>query len=463
MFTEDFEDGFTPRVWSDCTSGLEDGNPEYGIQYTEISAVYANSGTNSLEFRVGAGSILKTLEVQVGPDEAELSFYHIQDFSSGVGTDQWFALFDNATSFNQGDAVEVWADTNTTFTQYTYTLTEGTHELIWRLRGDALSYSYIDDVEITGDASVIEPAGEIEIKSGIHPMEYNGDPFDVLSTMPSTTVLSNGGDIRFSIENTYKKLVITDIRLENNSGEYSIAYDPTNPDGTTPDGECEIDYNDNKEFVINFSASAGGPYTTDVIVESNDDYDGTDESTYTFELSISATGTTELYEDFDTSDGDFTGLSSGVTWDLDESSNGYGELPHLQNTYVIDNYGVQFGQVQTSGGVDSTPMTHGGWGRITTNASYDLTPNGGTLIFNYRLDSEYYDAFEFETNRNSGSWNDTFGGFELNESGDTDWRQVTVALPQGSYQFRWEYDKDDSISLPMDCAWIDNVVIVKNP
>ncbi len=44
-------------------------------------------------------------------------------------------------------------------------------------------------------------------------------------------------------------------------------------------------------------------------------------------------------------------------------------------------------------------------------------------------------------------------------SGALDWEVISLDLPQGSHEFRFQYEKDGSLSAGSDCAWVDDVVI----
>ncbi len=46
--------------------------------------------------------------------------------------------------------------------------------------------------------------------------------------------------------------------------------------------------------------------------------------------------------------------------------------------------------------------------------------------------------------------------------GDSGWRQVSCLLGEGSHVLRWEYHKDESISVGEDCAWVDQLVFTSD-
>jgi hypothetical protein len=43
-------------------------------------------------------------------------------------------------------------------------------------------------------------------------------------------------------------------------------------------------------------------------------------------------------------------------------------------------------------------------------------------------------------------------------SGEVDWQEVVVPLPEGSHALRWTYDKDSGFSEGQDAAWVDAVI-----
>jgi hypothetical protein len=107
---------------------------------------------------------------------------------------------------------------------------------------------------------------------------------------------------------------------------------------------------------------------------------------------------------------------------------------------------------------------------ITTGSSYDgavsarsgeIDHNGITslimrtmyngkdsLRFNYRVSSEpNYDYLSFKLNGNE----------LLKTSGEVPWTRKAVAVPEGLNILEWSYNKDNSVSLGTDGAWIDMI------
>jgi hypothetical protein len=75
--------------------------------------------------------------------------------------------------------------------------------------------------------------------------------------------------------------------------------------------------------------------------------------------------------------------------------------------------------------------------------------NGGEISFYYKVSSEAnYDFFHFYIDDvEQDSW-----------SGDIDWTQATYNVSMGEHTFKWEYEKDGSVSNGSDCAWLDYIV-----
>ena len=78
----------------------------------------------------------------------------------------------------------------------------------------------------------------------------------------------------------------------------------------------------------------------------------------------------------------------------------------------------------------------------------------GTLSFWWKTSSEaIFDYLAFELN-----------GEEIPEasriSGDQDWIQVLLDLPNGEHELGWYYAKDESFSVGLDRAWVDEVSFV---
>lgn len=92
-----------------------------------------------------------------------------------------------------------------------------------------------------------------------------------------------------------------------------------------------------------------------------------------------------------------------------------------------------------------------GQGHSTTRSVEAYTTadsNYTTISFDLHVDSELgYDYLKFYINDiEQGSW-----------SGLVPWQQVTYSINQGVNTLRWSYEKDGSVSIGQDQAWVDNV------
>jgi hypothetical protein len=80
------------------------------------------------------------------------------------------------------------------------------------------------------------------------------------------------------------------------------------------------------------------------------------------------------------------------------------------------------------------------------------TFSAGTVTFRAKVSSEAgFDALRFYLDGVPvGTWSGTT---------ITGWQTFSIALPAGSHTLKWAYEKDGSVSLGQDAAWIDGVVL----
>ncbi len=464
-FYEDFEDGITKDSWNDLytsTGSFYSSDNIQGVSYKVVTDEDAYAGSNSLKFRVGLSKTILVLDVEVGPEGGNLSFYHKEVFENSPLSSYHFAFYDNATNTDLASAESSWTSSGT-WSEFTYSLDEGTHELMWKAwTNSGLGvWAFLDEVKIEGDAYVIKPEGEISVKYCGIDLPYDGSTFDV-KTMPDNSLSTDGTNISIQIENTYKYLRISESIIENDGGVYSIVSNPFEEEN------FGLGYKEKAEIVVNLNANQGDDYTVDLTFVNNDNYDSFDESSYSFTLSADTTGTSVFSEDFNTSDGDWTGLNSTNSWLLYHNTGAGGttisEDPHLQNNFSKSNYAVQFGQIDDGVGVDDILYTYDGYGSIKLDDSamslIDLSSNGGTITFWYKTDCEFMDKLEFEVSRNGASFNEPAGW--TNIGGQNDWKQATIRLIPGTYNFQWAYDKDDALAFYSDTVWVDDIIVVAN-
>ncbi len=86
------------------------------------------------------------------------------------------------------------------------------------------------------------------------------------------------------------------------------------------------------------------------------------------------------------------------------------------------------------------------------NSAIEVTVDcgvGGEVSFWYKVSSEAnYDYLEFYVD----------GSKRAEWAGEVGWAQYTTTVTGGVHTFRWNYDKDWSVSDGSDCGWIDDVV-----
>jgi len=132
---------------------------------------------------------------------------------------------------------------------------------------------------------------------------------------------------------------------------------------------------------------------------------------------------------------DFEGFESGnfSTYEWQLSGNA--------NWFVTNSNPYQGSYCAQGGDINDNQVT-------TLEVTRDIT-NNGTISFYWKVDSESnYDYLTFYLD-----------GTQIQEiSGTVGWTQVTTNVSSGSHTFKWEYDKDYSVSNGLDTGWIDNII-----
>lgn len=81
--------------------------------------------------------------------------------------------------------------------------------------------------------------------------------------------------------------------------------------------------------------------------------------------------------------------------------------------------------------------------------SYEVFSND-SISFWYKVSSENnYDYLRFYIDNNE----------QLSWSGEAGWERIAFAIGTGTHTFKWEFDKDYSVSGGSDCAWVDFIVL----
>ncbi len=86
----------------------------------------------------------------------------------------------------------------------------------------------------------------------------------------------------------------------------------------------------------------------------------------------------------------------------------------------------------------------------TTYLEITCTVSEGNALFCYKVSSEEdYDFLRFYVD----------GEQRWSRSGEEGWSLASVGVTAGTHTFRWEYEKDHSLSSGSDAAWIDDIVL----
>jgi len=126
------------------------------------------------------------------------------------------------------------------------------------------------------------------------------------------------------------------------------------------------------------------------------------------------------------------------------------EAPEL--TWSIGGEGAWFGQ---------SAITHDGVDALESGAIVNQQESWvqtrvtgpGILTFWWKVSSEpFYDGLQFLTNNDVA----------VSLSGEATWEQKVFNLPRGTFNLRWRYFKDSSITIGQDKGWLDQVTYIPN-
>jgi hypothetical protein len=123
-------------------------------------------------------------------------------------------------------------------------------------------------------------------------------------------------------------------------------------------------------------------------------------------------------------------LSEALDTNVSLSTGGDADWFNQATMFYIDSDAAQNGAISHN---------QESWMQTTVSVS-------GTISFYWKVSSEAgYDALEFYID---GSLQDSI-------SGSADWQQVLYTLPSGTYELKWRYVKDWSVSEGDDAGWVD--------
>jgi hypothetical protein len=127
---------------------------------------------------------------------------------------------------------------------------------------------------------------------------------------------------------------------------------------------------------------------------------------------------------------------------------------------AVDNAAIDWSSLGAIGWTGQQAVTHDGndaaqSGPISNGKDSSLTANitgPGTLTFWWKVSSEAdYDLLSLYMD----------GDLIEQHSGNFDWTQKSLSIPNGSHMIRWTYAKDANLTEGQDAAWVDEVTFVK--
>ncbi len=81
--------------------------------------------------------------------------------------------------------------------------------------------------------------------------------------------------------------------------------------------------------------------------------------------------------------------------------------------------------------------------------TFDVLADGEVGFYKKVSSEGSYDFLRFYIdNSEMGQW-----------SGEVDWSEVSYPVTSGTHTFKWEYEKDWSVSNGSDCAWLDFIFL----
>ncbi len=131
--------------------------------------------------------------------------------------------------------------------------------------------------------------------------------------------------------------------------------------------------------------------------------------------------------------------------DEDYETGDFTQYAWVQGAYpwTIDNVQVYEGNNSSKSGV----IPDGSQSELSV--TLDVTAPGDISFFKFVSSEQSYDELKFKINGNKvGEWSGE----------DVAWSFVSFPVAVGQNTFKWEYEKDASVSSGQDCAWIDYIV-----
>ncbi len=237
-----------------------------------------------------------------------------------------------------------------------------------------------------------------------------------------TNVAVNDGDNNLLDPNETAEIVISYI----NNGSFTALNTIANLVSTTP-GITIVDSNiELNDVAVNQSGVFSVTVETSAYMETGTSAEFT--TTFTSDANVSSTESFALsvgllFEDFES--GDF---SSDFNWNTPGWTVVNSEA--YEGTYSAKSNTISHNQ-SASMTVQMDDVNEGEisfWVKVSSESGYDL--------LKFSIDNAVQDTW----------------------SGTVNWQEVSYNVTAGNHTFKWEYEKDGSVSTGSDCAWIDYIV-----
>ena len=318
----------------------------------------------------------------------------------------------NKLEFYVDDVLQLTKTYNNDWTEYTYALTPGSHELKWRYYQGSSSYqnqylAWIDEIMLkTGNYTY----GNQEIKLYYNDNEITNGQTNIPTNYISINQTKN---IIFTIKNDGSK----NLELTNTPNRISLSGD--NIFDLSQDADSIILPYSTGQFIISAYTDTSGDFTGVVSILNNDSTG----SPFTFSFNGTAGSFLIDFDDFE------SGTLTSYPWTLDGDA-----PPFVQNTEVYEgNSTLQFGDINDN--QESIIQT-----------TIDVLEES-ELSFYYKIEAEtscdYLIFYDDATMVMSGK--------------NTSWTEYIYTLSPGIHTLKWRYKKDGSVSSGADTAWVDNI------
>lgn len=473
LFSDGFETGTLSSVWE---SG---GNSEWFVTDTESSAgIYS----------VKSGVISDNQETELWTSvylsaTGEISFYKKISSESGAPS----SFYDGLYFYVDGALKGRWQG-ESSWSESSYPLEAGSHELKWSYKKDAGTSSgedcvWLDEINITtgekeDTKNVISKNWKITVNISGFPPQFNpisnqnADEGQLVSFTAQATD-PDGDEIRYFILSG----AVAGMELDSLSGNFV----------------WQTDYADAGVYILNIIAKSGDPVLSDT-VELMITVTDVDQEIIIHDLQPLTGDTIKIIVPdsicFSVAASDPDGNSLNYNWKLDnnEVSTDSSYL-FIANSSLIGTHSVDLNiDDLASGSVFSEDFENGEFGSewisggnegwfVTENESNSGTYSAKSGDINDNQNSElkinieilnpgqlkFYKKVSSESGAPSGFYDGLYfyiDGVEKGRwQGEIDWSESSYFLEAGVYELKWIYLKDPYVSQGADCAWLDDIVV----